>query len=485
MPQTKSDSSRSIIPHGLHPVVGLDPRSLGAFRICLGLCVLFTIGSFGRDFGSIYGADGVLPLETFIKALTPARAYLLLPFTLAPEAIEWLLPSTLGLCGVLLVLGVGTRAASLVAWLGFYCLSIRNPVIMNYGDELLARLLFWSMFLPLDRSYSVKALMQPSRRIEITPVIGVATAGLLLQIAVIYFIGGAGKTGPDWTVDGSALSYVMGQQYWATPYSAWILNFPQFATLGSLLTPWAELGIFVILLSPIATQPLRLVAVAMIYAFHITLIVTMTLGVAPFVSLAAALAVLPPLFWDRGQVKQLPADDTYEEDSIRVKRPGRLLEVLLLVPLFMIPVFASVGAQVHLVPQPIKGIGIWLRQIQPFEVFSPSVMHHDGWFSAPGLLSDGQHIDLNRNGAPYTASPPDSVPWAGDSYRWGIFNEQVVRRADTIPTNYVLWMCRQWNDEHPTQRVLSVDLEWNMIDRTIGAQDHSPHVMKLVQSNCP
>lgn len=84
----------------------------------------------------------------------------------------------------------------------------------------------------------------------------------------------------------------------ARPAAAFLLRYPKLLTLlthGTIgLERWGPLLLF----SPLANRPLRLVAVMLFIAFHMTLGLCLDLGIFSYVAVISWLAILPSDFWD-------------------------------------------------------------------------------------------------------------------------------------------------------------------------------------------
>lgn len=195
-------------------------------------------------------------------------------------------------------LGLHTRLANLGCWLLLTSLHHRNPFVLIGADTMLRLLLFWSLFLPLGARGSLDARRRPPARE--TSVLGVASAALLLQIAVVYPIAAAFKRRePVWQelrfleeamrVDGVATA--LGRKLLEVP--EWL---PALTWLSLQFETWAVLLAF----SPLATGPLRTLAVFLFAGFHLAALGgTFSLGLFPLVMAVAWTAFLPPWFYAR------------------------------------------------------------------------------------------------------------------------------------------------------------------------------------------
>src|SRR5260221_2252057 len=142
-------------------------EALSLFRILFGLYLLAQFASVTPYYNDLYGEAGVMPLA----ALADQNLYglaRLLPVVRALDAagIGFILHTLLPLSLVAFTLGYRTRWAVGVA-LALECyLNWRNPVTKTGAETLAWLLLLWSLFLPLNRYWSIDAALdrKPRRR---------------------------------------------------------------------------------------------------------------------------------------------------------------------------------------------------------------------------------------------------------------------------------------------------------------------------------
>ncbi len=169
----------------------------------------------------------------------------------------------------------------------------RNPVLLNGGDVLRRLLLLWAVFLPLGERWSVDA-----RRHSRTPrawVASLATAGLLLQVVTMYTVNAALKLSGDLWLSGAAIEYVFSLEQFTTPLGDALASYP--ALLVVLDAAWLVLVAASVLLV-VLRGPARAAFVAALAGGHLSVSLTMRLGLFPFVACVALLAFLPPRVWD-------------------------------------------------------------------------------------------------------------------------------------------------------------------------------------------
>ena len=174
----------------------------------------------------------------------------------------------------------------------------RNYLVGYSADELLRLLLFWSMFLPLGACWSVDRLRGAVPDPPSTRVLSVATAGLFLQIAFVYWFTALLKTGPEWRVDGTALYYALSAKQLVTPIGAYLLQFPDLLKVLTFGTLAVEIVAPLLLFSPFFTVPARIAGIIGIVGLHVGISMTLAVGYFPWIGAACMVCFLPSWFWD-------------------------------------------------------------------------------------------------------------------------------------------------------------------------------------------
>jgi hypothetical protein len=201
------------------------------------------------------------------------------------------------LAALALLFGYRTRPMTVIVWVMVVSVQARNPFVLNSADSLLRLLLFWSMFLPLGSWWSVDSrrtgMSRPSTRFT-----SVATAGLFLQIAFMYWFTAILKSGDAWRSSGTALYYSLGTAQITTPFGEFL---HQFERLLKVLT-YGTLGIEVIapilLFVPIFFGPLRTLGVTLIVMLQLGIFLTLYIGFFPLLSAGCMVCFLPGWFWE-------------------------------------------------------------------------------------------------------------------------------------------------------------------------------------------
>jgi hypothetical protein len=184
----------------------VDLRALALLRMGVALLLLLDLGIRSTDLEAHYSNLGVLPLHVLQQFLwTPYQFSLHAASGLwQVQAILFLLAAALALA---LLVGYQVRAATVLSWIMLVSVQNRNPIIGQGGDDLLRMLLFWAIFLPWGRVYSLDARRRPAP--DAYAYFSAATVAYVLQICLVYWCTALLKTGPEWTRDGTAIYYAL------------------------------------------------------------------------------------------------------------------------------------------------------------------------------------------------------------------------------------------------------------------------------------
>jgi len=306
-----------------------DPRSLGVFRIALGALLFFDTARRYPDIEAHYSNIGWLPNHFALFRPMSEHLFSLYLTCSSPGQVKALLALHLLVIACLLV-GFHTRVMHVLAAILLVSLNSRNIMLENGGWVVLTLLTVWSMFLPLDRRFSVDALrrsLRAQRENSLTelneplardakPVLSFAVLALVLQWAVIYAFNFSQKTGAPWH-EGTAVYYALHQHSMLTHFGAWLGNSLSLGairalTFGALAI---EGAVTVLLLFPTRTHLTRMVAWLLVALLHLSIASVLHIGTFSWAMVIMFFALIPPQAW------QLLGN------RLRARRPDRVLEV--------------------------------------------------------------------------------------------------------------------------------------------------------------
>jgi hypothetical protein len=440
---------RARLPALLAPWVGIDPRGLAALRI--GLAAVLGIDLWMRlgRFRALYTDSGVFP-RAFLE---PWMRSTIAPFHQLDGGFAWqaLLFAAAAGAAACLLLGWRTRLATAVSWLLLVSLHSRQPLVLNFGDDILRMALFWSLFLPLGRRWSLDARRAAPAADPDAPVCSLASAAYLVQIASIYFFTSLLKSGADWHRDGTALYYALSMDAWVTGFGVALREHPALLRAATRATLALEMVGPFLLFAPLAW--LRAAAVLAFWTLHLGIAAAYTLGIFPWTDLVVLLPFLPPALWDRltgvpraGRAARAPA-------AGGLGRAGRLVVAAALAYVLLVNLDSVRPLRL---PGWLGAAGNFLRIDQQWRMFTPSGPRGDGWFVMPGELADGSRVDLGPHGPALSWDKPARISERNRPFRWAIYLWQI---SDPY-TNHILrrrfaeWTCRTWNAAHPPERRL-------------------------------
>jgi hypothetical protein len=455
----------------------LDLRALALLRMATAAVVLTDLAIRSTDLEAHYANMGVLPMAAVLDHLwTPYQFSLHSAMGLwQAEAVLFAIAAVLA--GALL-LGYHTRLATIASWVLLVSVQNRNPLIGQGGDDLLRMLLFWGIFLPWGRVWSWDA------REQSTPphyeYFSAATVAYVVQLALLYWCTALLKNGAEWTRDGTALYYAFSLDQVLLPGGPELLRFLTFgAYFTELLLPFA-------LFIPVGVAWWRLLVVGVLFAFHLTISLTLFVGLFFLINWASIVGLLPPVALDwltrrfasyapraahwRARLPawhlpwRLRIERTTEPSAgiwhlLRGAREAFVAVVLAYVcwwNLDDVAIFRPVGG---LMSEPTRWFGYLFRVDQHWGMFAPTVFKDDGWYILEGTAAGGRKIDLNRAGAPVTYAKPASVVALFKNDRWRKYSENYLFvNNEWMRPYYCNYLLRIWNENpnHPSVRHLSV-----------------------------
>ena len=457
--------------------LGIDLRALAAFRIGLGAVLLADLLLRSRNLVIFYTDAGVLP-RSLLAANRPVISQLSIHTLSGDLLLQAGLFTLAGGCAIALLVGYRTRLAVLSSWLLLVSLHARNPLVLNGGDSLLRRLLFWGVFLPLGARWSLDALAGRTRRSRVPTggmqgrVVGVAAAGLLIQVVLVYATNAGFKLGSGRWLSGDALAYVLHLDEFTTPLGAALAEVP--AVLSVLETVW--LGLLVGSVGLVATTGWRRALLAGLFAgAHLWMAATMRLGVFPFVSVVALVPFLPSRVWDRvsavaasagsGDIAdRLPSWLVATEPGAEVEHDGGQPEPASAGRWRRARTLARRGGKIAGVIL-IAGLLVWnaaaVGVVGPPDAVPGSLdPAEDSWdmfaapptrdvlILAPATTEGGRQVDALHGGEVSWDPPPDGAAWYPTN-RWRKYLRSVWATDDPAVLHGVAdGLCTRWSRTH-------------------------------------
>lgn len=291
----------------LRQTLALDYRSLALYRMLMGLVVMADVLYRLPDLVNFYTDDGLIPRSTFVSEMAMDWSFSL-HLANGSTAFAAVMFGLHFLVGLALCFGFKTRWAMALAWLFTVSVHNRNWVVNNGGDDIMRAIFFLSIFLPLNKCFSIdSALTKPKEELEQKDYFSFWSLAFFFQVFAIYFVSYILKDHDTWRKDFTALYYASRLDIFATPISHFLRQFTDMQKVLTFLTAYLEwLGPLLLVFSaPFGRHwwKVRLGVIASFWALHFGIILNMWIGVFPYLCLGMWAIFLPPQFWDRLQAR--------------------------------------------------------------------------------------------------------------------------------------------------------------------------------------
>jgi hypothetical protein len=362
------------------------------------------------------------------------------------------------------LIGFVTQLSTLICLISVVIVQDANAQILQGGDVLLRLLLFWSLFLPLGRMWSLDAPFIKTKGPSLHWTTSLATWVLTLQICFVYWFAALLKSDPLWTQNGNALFYALNIEHFTTPFGLYLRQFPDLLRVITLGTPWLELAGPCLLFIPFYRDACRLAAVALFMGFHLMgMEALLRIGLFPWVCAAAWLVFIPGSFWDwfkvgrNGLLKikaaKKPAETRRKKDSIGQAWPVLDVACSFIIVASFLDVLAwniaSIsGATSMQWMNKHDAFGNIVRLDQRRNMYAPAPRKEHGWLVVPADLTNGSQVDLFTGQPVSWEKPKDVGAYLGDDhwrrYLSNLFDDQDPQALQ----EYADYLVRNWNRRH-------------------------------------
>jgi len=463
----------------------LDLRAMALMRIAVAAVILTDLIIRSTDLEAHYSNLGVLPLHVLYQYCWNPYQFSLHAATglWQGEALFFLLAAAIA---VALLLGYKTRVMTIISWLLLVSLQNRNPLIGQGGDDLLRMLLFWGIFLPWGRLYSLDARgkQEPTNYNYFSA----ATVAYIVQLALVYWCTALLKNAPEWSREGTAIYYALSLDQLLMPGGRLLYQHYDLMRYLTFATYYTEMLLPFVLFIPFGVTWWRLLFVGVLYSFHLGISLTLFVGLFYLINMASVIGLLPPttMSWlDRhirtraqrlgphlaqwqprlARWRQLPfrlrVEATWERSSStnRTLRTVRETFVTLLLVYVCWWNLDTIAKPEWYMKDPLRWFGYLFRTDQHWGMFAPAVFKDDGWYILDATTKSGQHIDLNRQGQPLTYTKPYSVMALFKNDRWRKYSENYLFVSNSYMRPYYCnyWL-RIWQEQHPKRPITRLDV---------------------------
>jgi hypothetical protein len=456
---------------------GIDYRTLAMGRVALASVNLADVLMRMRDLRAHYTDFGILPRSVYLEK-SAGHLDFSLHMAAGADYGVWLVFGFHLLVATAMLVGYRTTLMTALSWLMLVSMQNRNPMILHGGDVELRCVMFFAMFLPLGARWSLDALRRPHEQRPEGNHLSPASIGILLQVALIYFVSTFHKTGAEWRSEGTAVFLALNLDQFATPFGIWFRQFRELlAFLTDAVMVWEFWGPF-LLFAPIFTAGFRTFAMLGFMFMHMNFEVMMGLGIFAFFSCAALLLFMPKatndwiarrlqfyrsgVWWRRlqqfhgavrshaGLQRVVQRPRCLSTDSAWHTHLSRLAQALPLAAIVLI-----IAWNLQSLPRGrtyIDHQNEWMMRIprldQKWDMFSPKPLTEDGWYVIDGALDDGSKVDVyNRTAGAVSWEKPPLVSATYPNERWQKYLMNLWNKKHRQHWLYYgRYVCRSWNE---------------------------------------
>jgi hypothetical protein len=430
---------------------GIDPRSLAALRIAVGILIIADLIIRATDLGAHYTDEGLVPREAQIKFTGKwIFCFHLLNGTWQYQAGLFLSAGALAVC---MTVGYRTQLMTFLSWVFLTSLQNRNLVLPQGGDDLLRMLVFWGIFLPWGSCFSVDSKSKENPLKD--PVICIAGIAYMVQVFFLYLFAFLHKSGPEW-INGTAVYYALSMESITRPIGSKVLEYATLLKPMTIAVYLFEGLIPILLFLPLLVPYIRIGLFFALMVMHLSFGALIMLGLFPFISIAAGIGFLPGMLWDRlGWKLTNETQDSVAKARFLPFRPNQDTFVILSLITISIWCVGNWKNKTGTFPQPFRAFTQVFRLSQRWAMFSPGPRKSDGWLVAPAALGSGETVDLITLRDRVNWTKPQHINRRHKNYRWRKITQRMTDRSYSAYRPYYLdYLKRLWNKSNTPERAV-------------------------------
>jgi len=482
---------------------GLDYRSLALLRIGLGVILLINLFITIPDLRALYTDEGVLPRLILLSG----PDLMVSPSLYLASGDAWYVYMLFVIqivLAVLFLVGYRTHLVGIASYILLLSLQARNPLLLFGADMTLRLGMFWALFLPIGRRYSLDAMLGRVEHPERETYLGIPGVAYIGQVAMIYVFSGLLKTGDTWHVDHTAVYYSLALDMYTRPLGHWLNQFDGLTTWLTISVYYLEIYGPLLFILPVWSGWGRLLGFVIFAVLQIGFNLCLQLGLFGAVMIVCMFGLLPAEFWaylgepvihwlaDRAKawspVRLASAFENWRQrgrerahalaglpSATNLKRKSAAFLCLLrdsaalfLVIYVLFWNIATYPGKESYMPDKYVWIGQQTGLYQLYNLFSPDPQADDGWIVIRGTLKNGRQINAFTGEPTVTTEPPADMP---DSFgyqhmgRYVLFlllpNEQMYFQP------FLQYLEREWNRAHPAPQEQIATLEFFYLHEVI------------------
>jgi hypothetical protein len=343
-------------------------------------------------------------------------------------------------------MGWKTQPFTIINFILLLSLHHRNPIILQGGDDLLRITLFYMIFLPWGRFYSMDSIRK--KHIDKNNSTGFSWIFVvfLINIALVYLFSALLKTSEEWRITGDAAYYALSLDTLRTAFGDLLYPHPALLKVLTFVVYYVFEIIAPLLLIFSFSKKIRIIAICLIMLLHVGNMLTLKVGIFPFVGIATALMILPPVGKYTNKMTS----------SINITEIVFASVILIWITRYNLATLNHPYFSITLLEDRLlNGIGLSQR----WNMFSPGVKRYDGWLVLRGIRKDNSEWDLIHNSPQihYEKTLKNTQYFKGDRWRKFIENYEQVQ-YNFIKPYFCQYLIYQWNEVHPENPVEALNI---------------------------
>ena len=362
------------------------------------------------------------------------------------------------------------------------------------------------MFLPLGASYSIDRARNNSREKIPTRILSMATAALLLQVALIYFCAAGHKLKSVEWVNGTAIFNSLNYDPLVKPFGSSLLPYRELMKFVNDAVLGIEWGGAILLFCPVFTTPVRLIAILGFILFQLALWLCFELGPLVGSMIVAMIPFVPTPAWDYFVRKLTSSRWKVDYDwwsrfckKILLKRsrpfltfypmkvkPSLLNTALVAISFLYVVISNASSFWNYRIPYTFSRFGgsmLWMNQ--DWTMFAPPPQS-GGWNVIEGRQKNGISVDLFNEGKPLSWERPRLISKTFKSQLWRKYWMRIIEPGYEIPRAYYAdYLCREWNTHRSGEdRLAEIELFQMQIDILPPDQVSQPYPVSYGKYPC-
>ena len=193
----------------------LDTRSIGLFRIALGLVLIADQFIRMTDWHALHGPDSIMS-EEHQHGLEGGWVWSVYWIT-EHRALPYIVEVVRFIAEIALVAGIRSRLAALILFVILASVNNYNPLLLQGGDRLLGTMVFFAALLPLGGRYALESLWHGRHTGQNYR--SITSAAYAIQVCLVFLMSGLLKTDSAWTSELSAISMALHLEDFTTEFS--------------------------------------------------------------------------------------------------------------------------------------------------------------------------------------------------------------------------------------------------------------------------